>query len=85
MKASYYSIKIAAFSVEKFANSQYESLKRKGYDAYIEKDGGFIKIKTYTVMVGKFKTQKEAEKVAEVIREKERLRVEVVLFFAKSY
>ena len=78
MKNSFYSVKIASFTVEKFANSQYESLKRKGYDAYIEKDGGFIKIKTYTVMVGKFKTQKEAEKVAEVIREKERLRVEVV-------
>ena len=78
MKASYYNIKVAAFSVEKFADSQYESLKRKGYDAYIEKDGGFIKIKTYTVMVGKFKTYKDTEKIAEIIREKERLRAEVV-------
>lgn len=78
MKVSCYSIKIATFTVEKFANSQYESLKSKGYGAYIEKEGGFAKKKTYTVMVETFKTHKEAEKMAEVIREKERLRAEVV-------
>ncbi|OGL41661.1 MAG: hypothetical protein A3C43_01565 [Candidatus Schekmanbacteria bacterium RIFCSPHIGHO2_02_FULL_38_11] len=78
MKESCYSIKVSAFTVEKFANSQYESLKKKGYDAYIEKEGGFAKKKTYTVMVGKFKTYKDTEKIAEIIREKERLRAEVV-------
>ena len=79
MKNSFYSVKIASFTVEKFANSQYESLKRRGYDAYINSSGGFMKKKTYAVMVGIFKKQEEAEKLAEIIREKERLKATVVL------
>ena len=78
MKNSYYSVKIATFTVSKFADSQYESLKRKGYDVYIEATGGFGRKKFYAVSVGKFKTREEAEKIAETIRAMERLKAEVV-------
>jgi len=79
MKDFCYSVKIATFTVEKFANSQYESLKRKGYAVYINTSGSFMKKKTYTVLVGSFKSQEEAEKMAETIRCKERLKTSVIL------
>ena len=79
MKNSFYSVKVSTFTVEKFASSQCESLKRKGYDAYIDISGSFMKRKTYTVMVGTFQTQEEAEKVAEIIGVKERLKATSIL------
>jgi cell division septation protein DedD len=78
MKNSYYTVKVATFTVSKFADSQYESLKKKGYDVFIESAGGFGRKKSYTVSVGKVKSSEEAEKVAETIRTKERLKAEVV-------
>ncbi|OGL43389.1 MAG: hypothetical protein A2042_03865 [Candidatus Schekmanbacteria bacterium GWA2_38_11] len=78
MKNSYYTVKVAIFTISKFADSQYESLKKKGYDVYIETVGGFGRKKSYTVGVGEFKSKVEAEKIAETIRTMERLKAEVI-------
>ena len=78
MNTLYYSVKIATFTAEKFAKSQYESLQRKGYDVYIDTSGGFARKKIYTVMVGRFNSKEEAERMAETIRVKEKLKAEVI-------
>jgi len=58
-RVEYFTVQVGAFSLEKNAELEKESLAKKGVKAEVVKDGNFYKLKT-----GKFRTKAEAESFA---------------------
>jgi cell division septation protein DedD len=71
-----YTIQVGAYKTEAFAKNLEQSLKRKGYDAFVTRNAKNI----YRVQVDRFNSKEEAVKLAQRIQTKEKLRNFVTRF-----
>ena len=71
-----YTIQVGAYKTEAYAIKLEQSLKRKGYDAFVTRNAK----KIYRVQVDRFNSKEEAIKLAQRIQTKEKLRNFVTRF-----
>ena len=69
----YYTIQVMAISDRARAFSIRDNLKNKGYPAYVVTATGPNDKVTYKVRIGRFATKEEAQKVAQQVKEREKL------------
>lgn len=71
-----YTIQVGAYKTKAYANKLEQSLKRKGYDAFVTRNAK----KVYLVQVDRFDSKAEAGKLAQRIQTKEKLKNFVTRF-----
>ena len=76
VKPLLYTIQVGAYKTEAYAKNLEQSLKRKGYDAFVTRNAKNI----YRVQVDRFNSKEEAVKLAQRIQTKEKLRNFVTQF-----
>jgi cell division septation protein DedD len=65
-----YTIQVGAYKTKAYAKKLAQSLKKKGYDAFVTRNAK----KTYRVQVDRFDSKEEAVKLAQRIQTKEKLK-----------
>ncbi|MBT5793420.1 MAG: SPOR domain-containing protein, partial [Deltaproteobacteria bacterium] len=71
-----YTIQVGAYKTKAYANTLEQSLKRKGYDAFVTRSAK----KIYRVQVDRFSSKEDATKLAQRIQAKEKLKNFVTRF-----